>query len=124
MDLIIWRACVCALLQFKLLARQSEILKLRACDFYETNHSGVRTFEVLFRKSKTDPQYNGHVSFIPSTDDKFCIFRILRAYFDFTGMVTADTQIYDHSFLLSRTARDGAGIHRNSIQTLLLISFH
>ncbi len=123
MDLIIWRACVCALLQFKLLARQSEILKLRACDFYDANHSGVHTLEVKFRKSKTDPQYNGHISFIPATGDKFCIYRIIRAYFDFTGMVTADSQVYDHSFLLSRTATDGTGIYRNRIQTYTFTLF-
>ncbi len=85
MDLIIWRTCICDLLKFKLLARQSEILKLRACDFYDANHSGVHTLEVKLRKSKTDPQYNGHISFIPATEDKFCIYRIIRAYFDFTA---------------------------------------
>ena len=100
------------------MARQTEVLQFRACDFYDTCHNGVNTMEIRFRKSKTDPQYRGNVSFIPETKDKFCIYKIIKTYFEITGMVTADKNIWDHSFLLSRTAVDGSGFHRNSIQLI------
>ena len=76
--------------------------------------------EIKFRKSKTDPQYKGNVSFIPQTGDSFCIYKIIRAYLSVTGMLSADQNIWDHSFLLSRTAVDGTGTHRNSIQLIIL----
>ena len=99
-------------MQFSLLARLSDLLKLRACDVSECVLDGRPALCVRFRTSKTDPSFKGAHSYLVEVKGDLCSYTILKAYFTAYGFKFGSSDITDESYLFCRSQSVGSGKSR------------
>lgn len=98
-------------LQYHLLARLSDLLKIRALDCEECMLDQRPAIAVNFRTSKCDPSYKGATSYLVKVegDSDFCAYTILKYYFLSCGFKFKNSKIQDRSFLFCRSQHIGSG---------------
>ena len=99
-------------MQFSLLARQSDLLKLRACDISECMLDDRPALCIRFRTSKTDPSFKGALSYLVKVGGDLCSYGLVKAYFAAYGFKFGSSEITDSSFLFPRSQSVGNGQNR------------